>query len=112
MDGGVLHKVPAVLARSMGADLVIAVDVARPASLKNQPRNLVDALFNCLDCMSQRLVKDELEWADIVLRPQSPVSGFSFKNSEAFFKLGEKVARENVGLIRRRLGELAEKICN
>ncbi len=108
MDGGVVHKVPAVLARSMGADLVIAVDVARPA--KNQPRHLVDALFTCLDFMSQRLVEDELEWADIVLRPQSPDSGFSFKNSETFFKLGEKVARENIGLIRRRLGELAEKM--
>ena len=110
MDGAVVHKVPAVLARSMGADLVVAVDVTRPVSSKNQPRHLVDALFSYLDSMSQRLIDDELEWADIVIRPQSPVSGYSFKNSPAFFKMGEKVTREKVGLIRRRIGELAEEL--
>lgn len=108
MDGGVVHKVPAVLARSMGADLVVAVDVTSPVSEKSQPRHLVDALFTCLDSMSQRLVSDELEWADIVIRPQSPVSGYSFKNASAFSDLGEKVTREKASLIRRRIGELAE----
>jgi predicted acylesterase/phospholipase RssA/CRP-like cAMP-binding protein len=108
VDGGVVHKIPAVLARSMGADLVIAVDVAKPPDIKSQPRNLFDSLFGVLDVMSQHLVEDELEWADIILRPQAPVSGYSFKNSPLFFEQGEKVARENIDHIRKRIGELAE----
>lgn len=110
VDGGVVHKIPAVLARSMGADLVIAVDVTKTPEAKSQPRNLFDALFACLDMMSHRLVDDELEWADIILRPQAPVSGYSFDNAPVFFQLGEKVALENIDNIRRRFGELAEEM--
>jgi predicted acylesterase/phospholipase RssA/CRP-like cAMP-binding protein len=109
IDGGVVHKIPAVLARSMGADLVIAVDVAKPQEVKNQPRNIFDALFGVLDTMSQRLVEDELEWADVVLRPQAPVDGYSFKNFPVFFELGKRVARENIDLIRKRIGELSRE---
>jgi len=110
VDGGVIHRVPAALARSMGADLVIAVDVARPAQTKSPPRHLLDALFAVLDTMSLHLVEDDLEWADIILRPSAPVSGYSFENAPAFFSLGEKVTRENIGQIRRRIAELAEEM--
>lgn len=110
VDGSVIHRVPAALARSMGADLVIAVDVARPAQAKSPPRHLLDALFAVLDTMSLHLVEDDLEWADIILRPNAPVSGYSFENAPAFFSLGEKVTRENIGQIRRRIAELAEEM--
>lgn len=108
VDGAVLHKVPAAIVRSMGADLVIAVDVTGPANVKSQPRHLLDALFSVLDTMSQHMLKEELEWADIVLCPQAPLSGYSFDNTAAFLELGKKVTRENTDHIRKRFGEMAE----
>lgn len=107
VDGGVVHKVPAALARSMGADLVIAVDVGVPAFAAGPARNLLDALLHAFDIMSERLVSEELEWADVVLRPRAPVSGYSFKNAAAFFQRGAAEAEPAVPLVRRRMAELA-----
>lgn len=108
IDGGVVHKVPAALARSMGADLVIAVDVGIPAFATGPARNLIDSLLHAFDIMSERLVTDEMEWADIVLRPRAPVGGYSFKNAPAFYRKGEEETLLAVPQIRRRMAELAE----
>ncbi|HHW09760.1 MAG TPA: cyclic nucleotide-binding domain-containing protein [Firmicutes bacterium] len=109
VDGGVVHKVPVITVRSMGADLTIAVDVGAPSYVCGPPRHLVDSILHAYDIMSQRLVDDELEWADIVLNPRAPVSAYDFKNAPAFFKRGEEEARRFVPMIRRAIAETAER---
>ncbi|GAB6173115.1 hypothetical protein JCM15765_25930 [Paradesulfitobacterium aromaticivorans] len=101
IDGGVVHKVPVALARSMGADVVIAINVGLPKFTLGPARNLIDALLHAFDMMSERLVADEMELADIVLQPRSPVSGYSFKNAKAFSRIGEEAAEKAVKKIRQ-----------
>jgi predicted acylesterase/phospholipase RssA len=106
-DGGVVHKVPAILARSMGADVVIAIDVGSPSYTAGPPRNLLDSLLHAYDIMCQRLVDDELEWADVVLRPQAPVNAYSFQNAGAFVERGEAETYKALPLIRQCIANAA-----
>src|SRR5690606_35793406 len=41
VDGAVVHPVPVMLAKSMGADIVIAVDVSAPSFYRSEPKNFV-----------------------------------------------------------------------
>lgn len=107
-DGGLVHKVPVHLARSMGANVVIAVDVGFPAFKKRKVRNLVDALTFPLEIMQEAVAQEELELADVVLRPGADVSGYSFKNMGVFVKQGEDAAREAMPRIRKAIARVME----
>jgi predicted acylesterase/phospholipase RssA/CRP-like cAMP-binding protein len=108
MDGGVVHRVPVALARSMGADIVIAVDVSVPSFAAGPARNLIDSLLHTIAIMSEHQANDEMELADVVIRPQVPVSGYSFKNAMAFIQKGEQQAREVLPIIRKKMVEFID----
>jgi NTE family protein len=68
MDGDAVSPVPAHLARQMGADLVIAVDISRyPEEFPPDSRS--EMLWQTIAIMRQRLLRDELAAADVVIRP-------------------------------------------
>ena len=86
VDGGVASRVPAALAREMGADVVIAVDISRrPAG--------------------------EAEAADVVIRPQAVRSRMNdFQHRQVNIAAGEEAARAALDPIRRRIAAVeAEK---
>jgi len=99
LDGAVAHPVPVALARSMGADIVIAVDLSIPDSAKRAPSNFVATILNTIDIMSKRMIQDELQLADIVLNPWPESSSVSFKESSSIIQVGEKAARESLAAI-------------
>ena len=105
-DGAVAHPVPVALAKSMGADIVIAVDVRVPDSMKKPPASFVGAILNTIDIMSKRMIQDELQLADFVLNPQFGTSAMSFKESAVSIQAGEQAALESLAAIERRLEEL------
>ena len=88
-------------AKSMGADIVIAVDLSAPQL--HEPKNFVASILNTIDMMSKKIVTDELQLADFVLRPVCKVS---FKNSAYNIAMGEKAANEALDAIRRKLDEM------
>ena len=45
VDGGVLLRVPVDVVRSMGADIVIAVDVGYRGELRPSPKNTIDMMI-------------------------------------------------------------------
>lgn len=106
LDGAVAHPVPVALARSMGADIVIAVDVRVPDSMKKAPSSFVGVILNTIDIMSKRMIQDEMQLADFVLNPEFGTSAMSFKESAICIQAGEKAARESLAAIARRLEEL------
>lgn len=67
VDGALVHPVPVAVCRSMGADLVIAVDLGPTEFDPNA--SLVGALVQAFDITSTRMVAAELELADVVIRP-------------------------------------------
>ena len=85
VDGGVASRVPAQLAREMGADVVVAVDISR------YPANDADA-------------------ADVVIRPRTVRSRINdFQHRQSNIAAGEDAAREMVGPIRERIAAAAAR---
>jgi len=85
VDGGVASRVPAQLARQMGADVVIAVDISwRPAS--------------------------DADAADVVIRPQAVRSRMNdFRHRQANIAAGEEAAQALIDEIRVRIAAAAER---
>ena len=85
VDGGVASRVPASVARAMGADIVIAVDVSW--------RGSVDA-----------------QQADVVIRPQTIRTRITdFSQKIANLAAGEEAAREVVPQVRELLARVTEE---
>lgn len=68
LDGGLVKPVAASVARSMGADIVIAVNISNiPAN--NQTKSTLDILMQTFDIMSCSINRYELKQADVVISP-------------------------------------------
>lgn len=102
-DGATVHPVPAALVRSMGADIVIAVNVCTESFTRGSARHLIDSLMNTIDIMSAKLVREELQLADIVLRPDLGFGQISFKDASNYVMAGEAVTQEAITLIRQKI---------
>jgi NTE family protein len=69
VDGGVVDNLPSEVAREMGADYIIAVDLSsRTASLR-PPQNLVDLLFGVVNLMHLRSSQPDPRSIDCLIRP-------------------------------------------
>jgi NTE family protein len=89
VDGGIAMNLPVDVARKMGADRVIAVDVASPLLERDELRSVVDVttqLTNLLTRAGSETQRDKLTSGDVLLRPEfaEDFSSVSFaKMSEA-----------------------------
>lgn len=110
VDGGLVAPIPVREARSMGADLVIAVDISgRPSGKKNQ--GSVDVLLDTISIMGGALGKVELADADVVIRPELrglPATNFQQRH-EAILE-GEKVGFAAVARVREAIAAWDKKI--
>lgn len=68
VDGGLVSPVPVRAARSMGAELVIAVDISS-APDGNQSSGTLDVLLQTFSIMGKSINTFELKDADVVVRP-------------------------------------------
>jgi len=105
VDGAVVHPVPAALVKSMGADIVIAVNVSAESFAKGTARNFIDSLMNTIDMMSAKMVREELQLADIILRPDLGFQQIGFKDMHYCISAGEQVTRQSVEKIRHLLAQ-------
>ena len=65
---GLVKPVAASVAREMGADIVIAVNISNlPAN--NQTKSMLDVLMQTFDIMSGSINRYELRQADVVINP-------------------------------------------
>lgn len=94
IDGGLVCKVPVNLARSMGADIVLAVDLRCIRQGYVPGRTPLSTLFRCLDIMGDRIAQIEVASADIVLRPLPKVNGFYFRHAPAWAAEGEAALKQ------------------
>lgn len=101
VDGAVVHPVPVALAKSLGADIVIAVDLSLPPFRRRAPKHFIASILNTMEMMSQKIVQEELQLADIVLNPHLEQNTITFKASSAYIRIGEKAAREALADLRR-----------
>jgi predicted acylesterase/phospholipase RssA/CRP-like cAMP-binding protein len=107
VDGVVVNNVPAGVARSMGADLVIAVDVTSYSFAAGAPRSLGESMMRAFDIMARQTVSASLEWADVVIRPEiGGLNAYRARGAAEFVRRGYAAAREALPEVRARLADL------
>ena len=106
VDGGVVSPVAVEAAKTLGADVVIAVDISSGVD-HTQPEGTIDTLLQSINIMYSRLGSIQLTKADVVIRPKVGYigSGDFSKRHEAILE-GEKAAIEALPQITAILSQL------
>ncbi len=103
VDGSLTEPVPADAAREMGADFVIAVDVAyRPGDAA--PRGITDMAFQMMHVMVNALIAEQIRRADFALRLDLHRLMLGSWNADTLIEEGERVMREAWPELERALG--------
>jgi len=101
VDGGLSSPVPVKAARSLGADIVIAVDIS------SKPKNArvsdsMDILLQTFSIMGQSISQYELALADVVIRPDTAgIGSTDFVQKHQAIMEGERAALAALPLIRK-----------
>ena len=103
VDGGLVSPVPVKVAKSLGADIVIAVDIGnKPKFTKVQ--DTIGILLQTFTIMSESISAYELAQADVVIRPNMENIGTADFNNKYFAILeGEKAALAAIPAIREKI---------
>lgn len=90
MDGGIVNNMPVALARSLGADIVIAVDVNATQTITGDELNTLSGVVTqSLNIVTQRNVEVQYPLCDILLKPElGDVSTFDFFNVDSIIASG------------------------
>ncbi len=104
VDGGLVGHIPASVARLMGADVVIAVDVNSQHLPIPQPTNLFTVMSQSLSIIGRHAVQYIYEDADIVIRPQiEHVRPDDLSKAPEMIASGEEAVRRVLPKIKRLL---------
>jgi NTE family protein len=108
VDGGLVAPIPVRFAKSLGADLVIAVDISEKPQ-QGKTDSTFALLMQTFNIMGNALGKQELEKADFVIRPKIvDLSSTNFETRHQAVLEGEKAAAKVMPDIRARLASWAE----
>ena len=104
VDGGVLDSVPVDVARKMGAEVVIAVDLGEGRQAA-QVKNIFDTIVQSLYLMGLETTEARLRQADVVIRPKlSNIGLIDFSRKKEIVALGIEAAEQALPSIRAKLG--------
>jgi NTE family protein len=105
VDGGVVNPVAVDVARRMGADVVIALDITGGAAGVT-PDTTLDTIFQSVNVMYAKIAAAQLSRADVVIQPKVGHidSGDFTRRHEAILE-GERAAQAALPRIQALLGE-------
>jgi len=100
VDGGLVSPVPVKVARDMGAEVVIAVDIStRP--LQASVATTIEVLLQTFNIMGAALAQTELGRADVVIRPAiGHINGTDFQSKHLAILEGERAAAAQLDQVR------------
>lgn len=105
VDGGVTNSTPCDIARSKGADIVIAVNLLKDIKEYNI-NSLVDIIGQSVNIMMHQSNIGKLKFADIVIEPDTKgVSIFDFSQKKHLMEEGIKAAKTAMPKIREALAK-------
>lgn len=100
VDGAVLNPTPIDVVRKMGADIVIAVDLAHAGTVCSIT-NIFDVIIQSIDIMERELMKTRETVGNVIIRPNvAHISPSSFDLTDECVALGEAAAVEMLPQIR------------
>jgi NTE family protein len=93
VDGGILNNVPADVVKAMGADRVVAIDVADPADPEGIPFTIFGVTDSTLDAMMRSATRRTLAAADIVVHvPLRPSQSYDWRRASDLIDAGYRAA--------------------
>ncbi len=93
VDGAVLNPVPSDLAREMGVDVVVAVDLTSKEEVP-EVKSFVDVMLRSIDIMERELLRHKHRDWDVLLQPNvGYVSPSSFNHLKECVALGRVAAQ-------------------
>ena len=105
VDGGLVSPVPVKVAKSLGADIVIAVDIGNKPKFTKVDDTL-GILLQTFNIMSESISVYELAQADVVIRPNMEQIGTTdFNNKFLAILEGEKAALAAIPAIREKISQ-------
>ncbi|WP_456275604.1 patatin-like phospholipase family protein [Bacillus sp. AK128] len=108
VDGGVIDRLPVSVARDMGADLIIAVDV-NEGKMIEEISTIFDVIMQSIDLMQDELVKYVVNDSDITIKPKVGVfSARAFTNIEEIIKMGEDETKNMLPAIKEMIQKWKE----
>ena len=112
-DGSMRNNFPAEIAKQLGADIIIGVDVSAPALNANQMRSMFDIVYQTTDVLGREAYERALSVTDIYIQPElSDFSLLSFdkESISTMIKRGDdavKLHADKINELKERLGGIA-----
>lgn len=101
VDGGVVANLPVKVARDLGADVIVAVDVTE-VSGEARPTSFVEVVMRAVTILTHEGVAESARGADVVIAPRvGDVELLDFEAKDRAIAAGAAAAREKVPEIRR-----------
>jgi len=111
VDGGLINATPVDVARDMGADFVIAVDLTMSSEARFKDPTIVETLIQSFDIMRTELTKMKIQSVkDLVLiqptiHNKNGVDSLRFYEAKRFIKAGEEAAEKAMPEIKKKIKE-------
>jgi len=100
VDGGVVDRVPVSVVKDMGADLVIAVNVAHVKE-DAEVESIYDVIMQTLDILQMEVMKSRQIKADLMMNPRvEKYSSSAFTKIDEIVAIGEMEARKHIDQIK------------
>jgi NTE family protein len=110
VDGGVIDNIPISVAREMGADLVIAVDISENVT-NFTITNLIDVVIQSVNIMFRENVKHQIKDADVLITPAvGNVAMLDFTQKKQCMQAGIEAAQKAVPEIGKKIEEWRKKM--
>lgn len=107
VDGGVVKNLPVDVAKNMGADVIVAIDISTPLRNKEALGNPVSILNQVIGLQISRVTEEQRKLADIVIIPElEGYSSSSFGKASEIIPLGEKAVRMRLQELQDLLSEI------
>jgi NTE family protein len=97
VDGGVVMNFPVVVAKDMGADFIIGVNVSRGPIENRKLETPLDIIYQMGTYLDARNFQKNKELTDIYLEPDlEEYTAASFNNPREIIERGKQIARKNI----------------
>ena len=100
VDGGIVDNVPVDLARGMGADVVVAVDVTSPPYPRDSWGDILGAGRQLIDALLREHGRKWRQDADLVVTPRLQTGAEDFDDPAALIEAGRAAARDALPRLR------------
>lgn len=103
VDGGLRDNYPAALAKSMGADIIIGVDLSQKPKSYRDVNNIADILVQGVDMMMRDSYHDNVNIPDVKIKPDIPeynMMSFNRTAIDTILVRGYRAARSQDSLLR------------